>query len=86
MVFGGASSGGELWIVYSSRESKIVSCTFTGKISQGSFEDLLSACEDSCQQMFNVVEAFVTNFYKSTTIGEEQLMLDSGELVTSVDM
>ena len=63
--FGGASLGGELWMVLAPREARVVSTYFTGKVSQATFEEMLGMAEEACQQIFRVLTVNVLANYKT---------------------
>lgn len=74
--FNGVTLGGELWMAVAPREMKVVSCNFAGKVSEGSFEVLSLAAEESCKQIFNAISAFVATFYKSVKEEDEEAWAD----------
>jgi exosome complex component RRP41 len=76
MSFGGANSGGELWMAIAPREMKIVSCAFNGKVSQATLDLMMAAAEDGCKQMFNVLGVYVTSFYKNLNLDEDKLLME----------
>lgn len=55
------NSGGELWMSFAPRDGKMVSCAFTGRVSSPTMQDLLSVCEEACQQMYVVISAHVVS-------------------------
>ncbi|KAH9255132.1 hypothetical protein BASA81_006891 [Batrachochytrium salamandrivorans] len=62
----GGAGGGELWMAFAPRESKMVSCAFAGRVSAATMRDLLETGQDACQEMFHVISAFaVTNNAKN---------------------
>jgi len=58
---------------------QVITCSFSGKVSEGTLEALSGACEEACKQMFDVLSVYVTAFYKKLNQDEDSEIGDEDE-------
>jgi exosome complex component RRP41 len=61
-------SGGELWMGYSPQEDKMLTCQFSGKVSESTLGDLLQQGEKACKQMFTVISSLLASSNSSNPL------------------